>query len=57
MPTISNPESSEYASIFIKDATYDKEKNTFKTSKAIFDSRKNLNLFYFILYFLKNDTP
>ena len=57
LPTIPSPESSELASIFVKEVTYDKDKNTFKAGKAIFDSRKNLNLFYLLLYFLKENTP
>ena len=57
LPTIPSPESSELASIFVKEVTYDKDKNTFKAGKAVFDSRKNLNLFYLLLYFLKENTP
>lgn len=57
MPTIASPEASELAPIFIKNVTYDKDKNSFKQGKVIFDSRKNMNLFFFMLYFLKNKTP
>lgn len=54
MPTIASPESSESAPIFVKSVTYDKNKKTFKQSKAIFDSRKNLELFFLMLYLLNN---
>lgn len=57
MPTIPSPETSELAPIFIKNVTYDKDKKSFKVGKPTFDSRKNLNLFFFILYFLKDETP
>lgn len=54
MPTIASPENSESAPIFVKCVTYDKNKKTFKQSKATFDSRKNLELFFLMLYLFNN---
>jgi len=56
LPTIPTPEMSEFAPIFIKYVVYNKEKHTFKARKSSFDSRKNLNLFFLILYTLSK-TP
>lgn len=55
-PTIATPGVCEAASIFIKSVTYNREKGTFKPSKSVFDSRKNINLFFLTLYILKK-TP
>lgn len=56
MPTIATSESNELAPVFIKSVVYNKEKRSFKASKSNFDSRKNLNLFFLILFIL-NKTP
>lgn len=56
MSTISTPENSEVAPIFLKNVIYNKDKRTFKQGKVDFDSRKNLNLFFFILHFLNDKT-
>lgn len=53
-PTIPSPQSCESPSIFVKSVCYDKNKNVFKPSKAIFDSRKNLELFFIMIYSLRN---
>lgn len=55
MPTIASPESNNSPSIFIKSVEYSKNKRTFKEGKPIFDSRKNLELFFLILYFLSHE--
>ncbi|MCY6355805.1 hypothetical protein [Clostridium sp. ZS2-4] len=54
MPTIASPGNSEVAPIFVKYVTYDKNKKSFKPSKATFDSRKNLELFFLMLYLFNN---
>jgi hypothetical protein len=56
LPTIPAPEISQLAPIFIKYVVYNKEKHTFKASKCSFDSRRNLNLFFLILFTLSK-TP
>lgn len=53
MPTIQSPETSEIASVFIKNVTFNKKKEEFKHSKTTFDSSKNLFLFFMIIYVLK----
>lgn len=52
MPSIPTPETSELAPIFIRSVIYNKEKHSFKGGKLRFDSRKNLNLFFLMLYIL-----
>jgi glycosyltransferase involved in cell wall biosynthesis len=56
MSSIATPESSEVAPIFLKTVIYHKDKRTFKQDKVVFDSRKNLNLFFLILHFLNGKT-
>ncbi|MCY6369715.1 hypothetical protein [Clostridium ganghwense] len=54
MPTIASPEANELAPVFVKSVTYNKSKKTFKQSKANFDSRKNLEVFFLTLHLLNN---
>lgn len=54
MPMLPTPKSSGIASIFIKNLTYSKKKDTFTASKLSFDSNKNMFNFYLIIYFLKD---
>lgn len=52
LPTIATPESVELAPILIKNIEYNRKKETFSSSKATFDSTKNMPLTYIIIYFL-----
>ncbi|MCY6957037.1 hypothetical protein [Clostridium brassicae] len=54
MPTIATPNANELPSVFVKSISYDKNKHIFKPSKSTFDSRKNLELFFLIIYLLNN---
>ncbi|MCY6484410.1 hypothetical protein OW763_08570 [Clostridium aestuarii] len=56
LPTIATPERNELAPIFIKYVNYNKSKKIFKQGKLTFDSRKNLNLFFIILYFFNHNS-
>jgi len=54
MPMLTSPKSSGIASVFIKNLTYSKKKDTFTASKLSFDSNKNMFSFYLIIYLLKD---
>lgn len=54
MPALPTPKSSGIASIFLKNLTYTKKKDTFTASKLSFDSNKNMFSFYLIIYLLKD---
>jgi hypothetical protein len=54
LPTIATPESVELAPILIKSIEYNRKKETFSSSKATFDSTKNMPLMYMIIYFLRD---
>ncbi len=51
MPEVPTPESSELASIFIKNVVYNKRKESFKQSKLSFDSNKNMFIFFLTIFF------
>lgn len=53
MPSLSTPELSELAPIFVKGISYSKKKDTFEASKNSFYSSKNLPLLYTIQFLLK----
>ncbi|AYF54257.1 hypothetical protein DFH04_05760 [Clostridium novyi] len=52
MTSIQSPEIAELAPIFIKNVTFSRSNNSFKSSKSTFDSRKNFNLFFLMLHLL-----
>lgn len=54
MPALPTPKSSGIASVFLKNLTYSKKKDTFTASKLSFDSNKNMFSFYLIIYLLKD---
>ncbi len=56
MPVLPTPKSTGTASVFIKNLTYSKKKDTLTSSKISFDSNKNMFNFYLLIYFLKDAT-
>jgi hypothetical protein len=50
MDSISSPEVAEASPVFIKYVTYNSKKNYFKAGKDIFDSSKNMFIFYLLIY-------
>lgn len=54
LTTMDSPESNEYAPIFLKSLEYNIKKDIFTPSKTSFDSSKNMNLLFIIIFILKN---
>lgn len=54
LSTLDSPESNEYAPIFLKSLEYNVKKDIFTPSKTSFDSSKNMNLLFIIIFILKN---
>lgn len=55
MPNSLSPNNTGIAPIFSKSVTYSLKKNSFRDSKASFDSSKNIYLFFMFIYYLKDD--
>ena len=55
MPTTVAPEVNGMAPMFTKSITYSQKKDCFIISKTTFDSNKNMMIFYFILFLLKDN--
>lgn len=52
--SVPTPESCEMSPVFTKHVTYNKKKETFKYSRASFDSYKNMIIFFLYIYLLKS---
>ena len=55
MPNSLSPNNTGIAPVFSKSVTYSLKKNSFRDSKASFDSSKNIYLFFMFIYYLKDD--
>ncbi|WP_040212403.1 hypothetical protein [Clostridium polynesiense] len=52
--TLDSPRDNEYSSVFLKSLEYNTRKETFTPSKISFDSTKNMNLIFIIIFLLKD---
>ena len=55
MPRCNSPKLTSLAPVFIKSITYNRKKDTFSVKHKIFDSDKNLLIFFLVIHYLKDN--